>query len=257
MFLPCFTLSLSNIHFPCDNQFVNLVAEYQTILAELQTAIDSTGLDKVILMGDFNADPRRGRLWAALTDFFNDNTFTVHDLSLPCDSFTCLSPSHNTTSWLDHIVSNNCFSLQNISIDFNAVSFDHFPVSADFIIEGNINYVKAGDEFVDWQKFDRDAIEIYNFQCENNLQNVDICDVLGCNQLEHCQKIDDAFEIILQTFKSATQDYRHKKVIKFVPVPGWNEHCKDLHEKARQAFVAWCMCGNHEPQPQAFGCAGG
>ena len=95
------------------------------------------------------------------------------------------------------------------------------------------------DEFVDWQKFDRDAIEIYNFQCENNLQNVDICDVLGCNQLEHCQKIDDAFEIILQTFKSATQDYRHKKVIKFVPVPGWNEHCKDLHEKARQAFVAW------------------
>ena len=196
MFSPCFTLSLSNIYFPYDNHSVNLVAEYQTILAELQTAINSTGLDKVILMGDFNADPRRGRLWASLTDIVDDNTFTVHDLSLP---FTYLSPSHNTTSWLDHIVSNNCFSLQNISIDFNAVSFDHFPVSADFIIDGNINYVRARDElideFVDWQKFDRDAIEMYNFQCENSLRNVDICDVLGCNQLEHCQKIDDAFKI--------------------------------------------------------------
>ena len=172
---------------------------------------------------------------------------TVHDLSLPYDSFTYLSPSHNTTRWLDHIVSNNCFSLQNISIDFNAVSFDHFTVSGDFIIDGNINYFRTRDElideFVDRHKFDRDAIEMYNFQCENNLQNVDMCDVLGCNQLEHCQKIDDALEIILQTFKSATQDYRHKKVKKFVPVPGWNEHCKDLHEKARQAFVAWRISG--------------
>ena len=109
MFLPCFTLSLSNIYFPYDNHSVNLVAEYQTILAELQTAIDSAGLDKVILIGDFNADPRRGRLWASLTDFFDANTFTVHDLSLPCDLFTYLSPSHNITSWLDHIVSKNAF----------------------------------------------------------------------------------------------------------------------------------------------------
>ena len=78
------------------------MGEYQTILIELQATIiiESANFDQIVCAGDFNADPNRGRLWDHLLHFANHNQLTVNDLTLPIDSFSFLSPAHNTTSWL-------------------------------------------------------------------------------------------------------------------------------------------------------------
>ena len=55
-------LGLANIYMPYDNQRANSIAEYQQVLGELQAAINSLNTDKILLFGDFNVDPRKGRL---------------------------------------------------------------------------------------------------------------------------------------------------------------------------------------------------
>ena len=68
-------LELANIYMPYDNQRDNSIAEYQQLLGELQAAINSLNTGKILLFGDFNADPRKGRLWGYLSDFVNENNF--------------------------------------------------------------------------------------------------------------------------------------------------------------------------------------
>ena len=76
------------------NQRANSIAEYQQVLGELQAAINSLNTDKILLFGDFNVDPRKGRLWRYLSDFVNENNFVISDIDhLPFNSFTYLSPS--------------------------------------------------------------------------------------------------------------------------------------------------------------------
>ena len=102
---------------PYDNQRANSIAEYQQVLGELQAAINSLNTDKILLFKDFNADPRKGRLWRYLSDFVNDNNFVISDIDhLPFNSFTYLCPSHNSCSWLDHAICSNSVDIRSVDI---------------------------------------------------------------------------------------------------------------------------------------------
>ena len=95
---------------------IDAIVDYQQVLGELDAVINSVITDNILLIGDFNADPRKERLWQYLSDFTNDNDFIVADLALPCDSFTYFIPSHNTCSWIDHVLCSR--TLKVLSVEF-------------------------------------------------------------------------------------------------------------------------------------------
>ena len=98
------SVGIGNIYMPCDDRRFYTVADYQRILGELKADIDSIDTNDILLFGDFNADPHKGRFWQYLSEFTAENDFIIADFRLPFDSFTYFSPSHNTCSWLDHAV---------------------------------------------------------------------------------------------------------------------------------------------------------
>ena len=79
------------MYLPCDRRTPDSIFTYDTILGELQFSIDILNTNKVISMGDYNADPNKGNLWPYIKDFFLNNNFIVNDLFLPIDTFTYIS----------------------------------------------------------------------------------------------------------------------------------------------------------------------
>ena len=55
--------------------------DYNTVLEELQSALENTECNYFIAVGKFNADPKKGRLWNYLEDLSSYNNFSFTDLS--------------------------------------------------------------------------------------------------------------------------------------------------------------------------------
>ena len=130
-----YSFCMANIYMPCDKRTADSLCAYQRVLGELQAAIDMLDVNNIVCIGDFNADPNRGRVWPYLYDFIEHNHFNVPDLLLPIDTFTYLSPAHNTTSWLDHVVSSDAVNVCNVCVHYDIALFDHFPISFNIAID--------------------------------------------------------------------------------------------------------------------------
>ena len=92
-----------NVYLPysCPENFDS----YQAYLGELYATCDSQDVYAVYVVGDFNAG-RSNHFWQSLTEFCSYNKFVISDERLlPVDSFTYLSDSHNSTTWIDHCLS--------------------------------------------------------------------------------------------------------------------------------------------------------
>ena len=81
---------VSKIYMPYDNKAADSVVNYSFILAELQVVLDSINTNNLLCLGDFNADPNKGRLWPLLIDFTQQNDLKNFNDNLPTDSFTYL-----------------------------------------------------------------------------------------------------------------------------------------------------------------------
>ena len=251
MILNTVNICLANVYMPCDDRGENVVGEYQTILGELQATIESANFDQIVCAGDFNADPSRGRLWYHLIHFVDHNQFTVNDLTLPIDSFSFLSPAHNTTSWLDHVISSSNSSVSNVKIDYTLSLFDHFPLlfSINVTAYVGVNCSKSDDrrqdlikEFVDWSKFGQVERDLYNSISDNELCNIDLCNDRDCF-LDHSDLIDSNYETIIFALKEGTKPFQFSKNTAFNVVPGWNKFCKNKYRIARDHFLKWLREG--------------
>ena len=92
--------------------------EYINYLSKISTLCDDTDSPNVFIVGDFNACPKNifGEL---LSQFCLEHELKISDkIILPVDSFTNVSDTHGTCSWLDHVVSSKSAhdSIQNIEI---------------------------------------------------------------------------------------------------------------------------------------------
>jgi hypothetical protein len=247
-----YAFCLANIYMPCDKRTAESICHYQRILGELQAALDAVDMNNLLCVGDYNADPNRGRLWPHLYDFVEHNRLVVPDLALPLHTFTYLSPAHNTTSWLDHIVSSEAVKITDISVGYDIALFDHFPLYFNIVIDtvqdmGTDDCCVRQDtdllrQFIDWPNFNNDAERSYNNSIECKLNYMNVCDTLHCES-DHRELIDANYKYIIDTLKEGTKDYTIIKAKKFVPVPGWNRYCKDLYREARGSFLQWLQAG--------------
>ena len=92
-----------NVYLPCDAQTSDALDKYRNSLAELEVVIREQNVNNVVIVGDFNADPLKGRFWKELCTFSHSFSLVFLDEQLPRDTFTYLCPAKDSTSWLDHI----------------------------------------------------------------------------------------------------------------------------------------------------------
>ena len=147
-----------NVYLPCDLQNSDALDKYRNALASLEAIVREQNINDVVIVGDMNADPFKGRFWKELSFFCKSLSLSVLDEHLPGDSFTYLCPAKNSTSWLDHILGTVSVAKQisNVHIDHGIAIFDHFPVCFDFSFPQEHNHcrddVVSTGEFVSWNR---------------------------------------------------------------------------------------------------------
>ena len=128
-----------NVYLPCDLQTANALEDFRCSLDDIETVIKESNVNQVILAGDFNSDPFKGRFWKILLEF--TKSLSLHTITdyFPDDTFTYLCPSKNSTSWLDHIICTQEMKskILDITVNYETALYDHFPLpfSLDIILD--------------------------------------------------------------------------------------------------------------------------
>ena len=124
------SLNFLNFYMPycCDSNY----DEYINCFSKISTLCDETDSPNVFIVGDFNAclNNNFGKL---LSQFCLEHELKIWDkIILPVDSFTYVSDTHGTYSWLDHVFSSKSAhdSIQNTEILHQFILSDHRPVAA-------------------------------------------------------------------------------------------------------------------------------
>ena len=238
---------LLNVYLPCDFQNFHALDKYRHSLAMLKTVIDEQNISKFVILGDFNADPSKGRFWRELMEFSHSLSLKVVDSRLPDNSFTYLCPSKNTTSWLDHILCTQGVlpSISGVYVDYDGAIFDHFPLyfCLEFCTENNED--TCDDDFirklVNWSKIsNKDKEEIKDSIDEM----IDISGILSCNVFRcikntctnenHTRCLDEVFDMMVNMLLIATNSYSCEGRSVFRIIPGWNDYVKESHAEARE-----------------------
>ena len=241
-----------NVYLPCDLQNSDALDKYRNALASLQVIVREQNIRDVVIAGDFNADPFKGRFWKELSLFRESLSLSVLDEHLPGDSFTYLCPAKNSTSWLDHVLGTVSVSKQisNVYIDHGIAIFDHFPVCFDFsFLHEHINCdynVVSKAEFVNWNRIsslDEEDIKNGMDKCilSRNMLNHEVfrCTNVNCKEGSHVRMLDGILDDMKCILLESTAEFRYTCSKKFRVIPGWNEEVKQLYAVARNAFLSW------------------
>ena len=241
-----------NVYMPCDLQTADALENYKQSLALLDVVIREQNVTKLVLMGDFNADPTKGRFWHLLKDFcFSLSLHVVHE-HLSTDTFTYLCPSKDTTSWLDHVICSRNISenISSVSVDYNVALYDHFPLCV------NINFpLKAVPftdndriitEFVNWNKMSIDDKEHIRHYIDDQIASRNLLDShalscydVNCKNDNHNNELTNLFNVLKNILIQSTDNFKFVKVNNFKVIPGWNDYVKQFYNVARECFLLW------------------
>ena len=193
-----FKVLLLNVYLPCDMQTADAFEDYKCSLANIGAVVREYNVSQVVMAGDFNADPRKGRFWKVLVDFTKSLSLNIVTELFPCDTFTYLCPSKNSTSWLDHIVCSEGMKdkISNVSVNYETALYDHFPFSFFLEVIFDIPYDNSKNtflrQFVNWNKIRAsDKLTIANFiddeigKLQHSDHDVFMCCNMKCDNSKH------------------------------------------------------------------------
>ena len=149
---------LLNMYLPCDMQTSDALHRYRQSLGVLNSVINEQNVNKILLVGDANADPSKGRFWKLFNEFTHSLSLQTVGEKFPHSAFTYLCPSRDTTSWLDHVVCTPNISdkISKICVEYDNEVYDHFPLS--FYLNISFDTIPVIDkdnvvrEFVNWNR---------------------------------------------------------------------------------------------------------
>ena len=247
-----FKLLMLNVYMPCDYRNIESLITYRSCLAEIHEILHSNTVDEILLVGDMNADPYRGRFFHELSNFVNDHELTIADLVLNNDNFTYIGSNQScATSWIDHIIASNSSSVSNIQIDYDLSIYDHIPISFNFKLPVQIPFLPSNkdleliDEFIRWDKITEEELLLYQNKLTEFLEEFSylessiFCIKNDCNSKDHLLNLDYAFNYLFNSIKNASSHLKQRKNTKFKPIIGWNDRCKRLYNIARNNFLNW------------------
>ena len=180
------------------------------------------------------------------------------DHYLSDDTFTYFSEAHHTTSWLDHRVATTegHKRIASMSINYDILSSDHFPLSVSVSIPIHLQLRQASDtrtNFVcspNWDKATDAEIQRYTSHSDLMLSRIPfpreamMCTDANCLNQLHREALATLYERITHVLcNSAARCIPSSQKRKYNVVPGWNELVDDAHYKARLSFKIWTRAG--------------
>ncbi len=213
-------------------------------------------------MGDFNADiekTQNGRLshlfGKELSRFCVDEDYILADhIHLSgCNTFTYKGTCLHDTSWLDHLLcTRSAYSLiHSINIDYNMITSDHLPICTVVNLPTGCYHAGCSEDSrasmtkIHWDDVTDDQRLVYRSITAKCLADIEfdhelaLCDNVNCSNLKHLNSIDFIGNSICTAMQDASVDLKSSFKLKFKPIAGWNDYCKDLHCESREAFLQW------------------
>ena len=240
-----------NVYLPCDRQSFDSLDNYRISIAKVESVIREQDINNVIIVGDLNADPRKGRFWKEFSLISDSLSMSCLDELLPEDTFTYLCPARSSTSWLDHVFCSHHLSTRflNMNIDYEDALYDHFPLYFNFDLPHHLSCIRDSlcfNEFVDWNRMkeaDRNyvtsKIEVLLHQRDLLSSPLFLCFDVNCRNETHIRLINEQYSNSKALLLDSTDEYRVLGKPKFHIVPGWNDQVKVVHTIAREKFLLW------------------
>ena len=251
------SISIINVYLPyCCSANTD---DYLMYLNNLQTMCDNLKTSNICIMGDFNAGDCNmfGQL---LDEFCTEQDYIISDkLVLPSDTFTYVSDSHGTTSWIDHCLTSASVhqSIINMSVLHNYISSDHRPLaititSSNLPVFENVSSSAYPSYIINWAMLSQEQKYEYNLNSKKFLNQISLpsyaiaCKNPQCEDHSHIKSIEKFYKEIVEALLNASAFIRsnsrnHRKHI----IPAWNSQVKKAHSASRTAYLKWVKSGNH------------
>jgi exonuclease III len=246
---------LLNVYLPY--QCSENLDSYRFYLGKIEAIMETSCASCIGIIGDFNADVNT-RFEQELLDMCNNTGLKCVDYELlgrQNDNFTYVSYSHNTTSWLDHIIGSHYYKQATVGVEIlpKLPGSDHLPVTttlklllqeADTLIEGSAIKTKTS---VTWNKASQEELKAYTAATSEALSKILIpveailCDNNNCRSAQHRKDIELFYNSICESLVDASHRTlpMTKSNKQFEITPGWNALVKEAHAEARQAYIIW------------------
>ena len=249
-------LLILNVYLPFEHP--DNFEEYLHCLGKINSIIQTSDTNHVIVCGDFNACFSKS-FGHELIEFCNENNLFISDklLMLPtCNGeqpYTYISEAHNTCSWLDHCVSTHSshVNIYDFNILDNLTFYDHIPITFKYNITFNTGFVNKSansndsskgrcNYLTNWLNVSQEQINSYTIETESLLSNVHIkqgllCCDLKCTQASHKLYIDNFYNKVVNCLLEAGYNSAGcKNIHDYHVVPGWNDYVKET--------LCWFQC---------------
>ena len=128
------SIVIINVYLPYNS--LSNVEAYLKYLGALQILCEAQQSWNLCIVGDFNAN-KESTCGHFFNNFCEEHGYIISDRSISSsNTFTYLSDSHQTISWLDHCISSSSVhkSIKNISVLYDYITSDHRPLSITFCV---------------------------------------------------------------------------------------------------------------------------
>lgn len=250
------SLLVFSVYMPTES--MDNLGEFVECLSEIHAVIESSGVDAVYILGDFNAQPN-SLFGNELLSFSAEVQWRCADVCLlggESDTYTYVSDAHGSTSWLDHCVVTDAAwnTIRDASVLYDVSWSDHFPL----IVMCDLNLLRPKVapglpkcNKVTWGDRDLQQTELYSNYCNDLLKNLDFplefteCSKSRCRIKEHETILDNMYAEIVHILCEGAISSNCKNGIqrKKRYITGWNKHVKDAHGQARLDFQTWTLFG--------------
>nr|XP_053623977.1 uncharacterized protein LOC128682936 [Plodia interpunctella] len=236
-------------------------SEFTDTLSLVSAIINNESAEEVYILGDFNAHPTK-TFYAELSAFCSEEHWTcvdVQKLGLSSGTYTFVSDSNGSRTWLDHcVVSASVLqSVCNIYVMNDVCWSDHSPLVVECNLNLKINLChnnltipqKTAKNKILWGDRNLDQIEMYTKICNEKLNliccpdELVCCSKVLCDNDNHKTVLKELYNdiiCVLSEAASATCKQCYLKP-KRKPVVGWNRHVSEAHREARCKHQIWLL----------------
>ncbi len=247
-----------NVYLPYNSR--ENLPEFEDYLCKLSGIIQAADTPFIYCVGDFNADCSRDHLFGRkLSSYCQEESLHITDVELlPASStFTFHSTSHNTTSWLDHIITTTAAhrTVESVSVDYKYITSDHIPICMTLKIHGVSPELTEDEDYsgrrcIKWDMLSDNDILNYKNESKSTLasipfdHNLALCDSPNCDDISHVSAIDRLYTNIVDALSAASTSFQKTGKTTSHAIAGWNNTVKAYHSEARDAFLKWRSSGS-------------
>ena len=245
---------LCTVYMPCDGS-VTTDDEYNAILSEIISIVDSTNVGQVICAGDFNTDLSRvnSTHTRCLKSFCTDHDFVLlHDIYTDID-YTYESTANGVTSVIDHFITtenmvSQCtglwceHSIDNLSD--HSVLYSSFELECDY---GAATHVPENK--ILWHKATKTDLNEYKYYLDVQLKDFEIsAEALYCKDRfckKHYESLQKMHDCILDSCLKASLSLPHSHSRHDSKcIPGFNEYVAPYQNAALFWHKLWKQNGS-------------